>query len=192
MWPYPPERSTLKRNAVPTAVLVVSALIVALLAYGVLKQGQNTSIDQAVAAGDRPSAPGADIERPLLRGSGERKLADYRGKVVVLNFWASWCDPCRAEAPALESFSKTLGSRGVVLGATYDDVATDSVKFARENGLTYTSVKDVAKQLADKYGTRSLPETFVIDGRGKIVAMRRGEIDPGFLQDAMAKAETGV
>jgi cytochrome c biogenesis protein CcmG, thiol:disulfide interchange protein DsbE len=179
-----------KRTAVPTAVLVVSALIVALLAYGVLKQGQNTSIDQAVAKGDRPTAPGADIERPLLQGSGERKLADYRGKVVVLNFWASWCDPCRAEAPALERFSKTLGDKGVVLGATYDDVASDSMKFARENGLTYTSVKDVAKALADKYGTRSLPETFVIDPQGKIVAMRRGEIDAGFLKDAMAKAET--
>lgn len=182
----------MKRTAIPTAVLVVSALIVALLAYGVLKQGDDTTIDSAIAQGKRPAAPGADIERPYLGRSGETKLADYRGKVVVLNFWASWCQPCRQEAPTLERFSKQLGSRGVVLGATFQDSSSDSLSFARQYGMTYPNVRDVSTKLAEKYGTKQLPETFVLDGRGRIVDRRRGEIDMGFLQSAVAKAERGA
>ena len=182
----------MKRSAVPTAVLVVSVLLVALLAYGVLRQGDDTSLETALKSGNRPTAPGADLERPLVGKPGETKLADYRGKVVVLNFWASWCDPCRAEAPALEALTKRAGSRVQVLGATYDDLERDSEAFAKQYGLTYTSMRDVAKKLADRYGTKALPETFVLDGRGKIVALRRGEVDAGFLDDAVAKAQSGA
>src|SRR5205807_2156101 len=80
---------------------------------------------------------------PALQGGGRLRLADYRGKVVVLNFWASWCAPCTAEAPLLERTQRQLGSQGTVLGATYNDVPGDSLGFARKEHLTYPSGRDV-------------------------------------------------
>ena len=176
------------RRSVPTMVLVVSVLLVALLTYGVLAQRDDISLDKAMARGERPVAPGAGIQRPVLGGRGTRSLADYRGRVVVLNFWASWCDPCRQEAPVLEEASKALGSRGVVLGATYQDTARDSLRFKREEHLTYLSVRDVGRTLSEKYGTRALPETFVVDRTGRIVAMRRGALDRSWLDRALRTA----
>lgn len=172
----------------PTVVLVASVLLVALLAYGVLAQRDDTSLDVAVSRGQRPVAPGSDIQRPVLGGRSTRSLADYRGRVVVLNFWASWCDPCREEAPVLEAASKALGKRGVVLGATYQDTARDSLRFKREEHLTYMSVRDVGRTLSAKYGTRALPETFVVDRTGRIVAMRRGALDRAWLDRALRTA----
>ncbi len=182
----------MKRSAAPTVALVAAALLVALLAFGLLRQGDDTSLDQAVGRGERPAAPGADIARPLLDGSGERRLAELRGKVVVLNFWASWCDPCRDEAPALSAVHERLQAdgTGTVLGATYDDATADSKAFVAEQDLRFPSVRDVGKELAERYGTRSLPETFVLDREGRVVAVGRGEIDRAFLDAAVRKAES--
>ena len=88
------------------AVILASALLVGLLAYGVASRGQDTSIDDAIAEGKRIDAPTERL--PVLGKGGERSLADYKGKVVVLNFWASWCKPCTEELPLLEKTHKAI------------------------------------------------------------------------------------
>ena len=90
----------MRRIALPGLVALLAAALVALLVFGVLQTADNTSIDQAVAQGRHPVAH--DARLPQLDGAGAKTLADYRGHYLVVNFFASWCDPCRAEAKLLE------------------------------------------------------------------------------------------
>ena len=126
----------------------------------------------------------------MLGASGTRSLADLRGKVVVLNFWASWCKPCKAEAPVLAAAQERLqrDGTGTVLGVTYDDSTPDSLKFVKDYGVRYPNLRDVGTKLAEQYGTTSLPETFVIDAQGRIADFYRGQIDEARLDRALAKA----
>ena len=97
-------------------VTVAAALLVGLLAYGLTTTGTDTTLDQAVAKGERPQPPVAS-PLPVLGGTGTRSLADFKGKVVLVNVWASWCPPCVDELPLIEQAHKTLSRRGgTVLG----------------------------------------------------------------------------
>jgi cytochrome c biogenesis protein CcmG, thiol:disulfide interchange protein DsbE len=178
-----------QRGIVPIVVTVLAVALVGLLVYGVVQRADDTGLDTKVKHGDRPPAPGRDVELPLLAGRGTRSLADFGGRVVVLNFWASWCGPCEQEAPALESVQQRLrGTGGTVLGVTYKDYAADSRGFVRKFGVSYPSLRDDRLRLAPEYGTTKLPETFVLDRRGRIVAISRGVVSERFLDDALAKA----
>ena len=176
----------MKRNAVPIVAIIVAAALVGLLVYGVVHKGENRSLDDAVANGKRPVAP--DRALPVLDGAGSRSLASFKGKPVILNFWASWCEPCRIEAPLLERAQQRLSKAGgTVLGVTYRDASPDSNAFVRKFRLTYPSIRDVDGKLAQDYGTRALPETFVIDRTGRVAALTRGVVDRQFLDEALAK-----
>jgi cytochrome c biogenesis protein CcmG/thiol:disulfide interchange protein DsbE len=175
-----------KRNAVPLVAVLAVAALVGLLVYGVASRGENRTLDDAVSKGQRPAAP--DRTLPVLGGDGQRSLASFKGKPVVLNFWASWCDPCRIEAPLLERAQQRLArAGGTVLGVTFRDASPDSQAFVRRFRLTYPSIRDVDGRLAKEYGTRALPETFVIDADGKVAALKRGAVDRQFLDEALAK-----
>ena len=178
----------MKRSAVPFVAIVAAAALVGLLVYGLASRGADTTLDDAVAKGRKPAAP--DRALPQLGATGTRTLASLRGKVVVLNFWASWCEPCRSEAPVLERTQRQLQAKGegTVLGVTYRDATPDSQKFVKEFGLTYPSLRDVDGDLAKEYGTRALPETFVIDRRGRVVAISRGQVTQRFVDRAIADA----
>jgi cytochrome c biogenesis protein CcmG, thiol:disulfide interchange protein DsbE len=178
-----------QRSAVPIAVAVLAAALVGLLVYGVVARRDDTSLDAAVKKGQRPAAPGAGVTLPTLDGRARGSLAQLRGKVVVLNFWASWCGPCANEAPVLERAQQQLAGSGTVLGVTYKDDAQSSRDFVRKHRLTYPSLRDDRLDLAPKYGTTALPETFVLDKAGHVVAMSRGEVSQAFLARAIDRAQ---
>jgi cytochrome c biogenesis protein CcmG/thiol:disulfide interchange protein DsbE len=101
--------------------------------------------------------------------SSTGSLADYRGKVVVLNFWGSWCAPCRTEAPDLRAFDDRNRSKGVALvGVTVKDKPKDSVKFLEEFGLTNPNFDDPIGRVNVEYGLTGVPETYIIDRSGVI------------------------
>ncbi len=172
------------------AVILLAALLTGLIVYGVLNTGDDTSLDSAVKRGEQPAAPASSVSLPTLDGRSSMALDDLRGKVVVLNFWASWCDPCREEAPILERAQQRLqrAGAGTVLGVTYKDFADESRKFERELKLTYPSLRDDKLELAPKFGTSKLPETFVLDRRGRVVAISRGQLEEQFLTAALDRA----
>jgi cytochrome c biogenesis protein CcmG/thiol:disulfide interchange protein DsbE len=169
---------------------VVGAALIGLLVYGISAQSPTRTLDDAIEHGLRPAAPASTIKLPLLSGYGSRSLASYRGKVVVLNFWASWCTQCQEESSVLERAERRLLRRnGTVLGVTFQDTSPDSLEFMKRYRLTYPSLRDPTNELAQAYGTRQVPETFVIDRYGHVVAISRGEIEETFLNQAIALAE---
>jgi cytochrome c biogenesis protein CcmG/thiol:disulfide interchange protein DsbE len=164
---------------VPLAVSACVVALLALLAYGVASSGPDTDLDEAVAQGKRPAAPALDL--PGLDG-GRSTLEDYRGKVVVLNFWASWCEPCREESPLLETWHKALEKNGgTVVGVDVRDVSGDARRFVDEYGLSYPQLRDPDEDAMTDYDVVGLPETFVLDREGRIVALKRGPVDEEFL-----------
>jgi cytochrome c biogenesis protein CcmG/thiol:disulfide interchange protein DsbE len=180
-----------KRSALPITVAVLAAALVGLLVYGVVARRDDTSLDSAVQKGQRPAAPGSAVSLPMLDGDARQSLAQLRGKVVVLNFWASWCGPCEAEAPVLERAQKQLAPEGgTVLGVTYKDDASASRDFVRKYKVTYPSLRDDKLALAPKFGTTKLPETFVLDKDGRVVALSRGQVDQDFLTQAIDRARS--
>ncbi len=170
---------------VPIAVLCVFLALVALLAYGLSQNEPDRSVEDALARGELEDAPA--LELPKLSGGGSGSLADYRGEVVVLNFWASWCDPCREESPLLERWHRRMTKKGgTVLGVDVLDVTGDAEEFIDEYGLTYPMLKDKDGDALESFGVVAYPETFVIDRDGRIAAVRRGPVDEAFMTDAVA------
>jgi cytochrome c biogenesis protein CcmG, thiol:disulfide interchange protein DsbE len=161
--------------------VAVTALF-GLLLYGVLQGEDESGIDEALADGRRPAAPSLSL--PRLEGGGSTALRDYRGKVVVLNFWASWCAPCRDEAPLLERWHRRIAREGgTVLGVNALDATDDAREFVRRFGITYPNVRDVSGERLKPFGIAAYPETFVIDRRGRIAALVRGPVTERFLQE---------
>ncbi len=139
---------------------------------------------RAVAQADDLPAP--DFRMPALSGSGDIALRDFRGRVVVLNFWASWCGPCRREAAGLQSTWEAYGDRGVrFLGVDYRDDEAAARAYEREFGITYPSVYDPGGVLAFDYRLAGLPTTFIIDGAGRIVYRFVGYTDAAILRGAL-------
>lgn len=158
--------------------------LIALLVYGVAIKSGGNKFDNAVAAGQALPAPTRDVR--VLNDTGTKSLADYRGKVVLLNFWASWCEPCKAESPAIERAYRKYSKDGlVVLGANVDDLSKDANQFVIEHHLTYPIIRYSSTNATKDFGTKRLPETFVIDREGDVVALRRMQIDDEWLNTVL-------
>jgi cytochrome c biogenesis protein CcmG/thiol:disulfide interchange protein DsbE len=161
-------------------VVVIAVLaVVGLLGFGLLSKGGGS-----LAVGDR--APDKALTRLGQPGMGE--IADYHGKWVLVNFWASWCEPCKAEAPALESFQNAHEADGfTVLGINLDDTTGDALDFVRRYGLTYPQLREGdGGDRRDAYGMTGFPESFLIDPQGDVALIRRGAVTESYHTDQVA------
>jgi cytochrome c biogenesis protein CcmG, thiol:disulfide interchange protein DsbE len=200
-----PGRSILRRLP-RLALIVLAALLIALLAYGLEVKKPDDSIDQRLAEGRSAPAPGFSLElleRGTLPGplrkavgpalaDGKLSLEELRGTAAALNFWASWCSPCRDEAPLLERGWRRWGRRGVLfLGLDMQDLSGDARGFLRDLGVTYPSVRDPVRDVARDYGATGIPETYFVSSQGRVVAHVVGVISKRQLDAAAAAALAG-
>jgi len=180
-----------RRNVLPILAALAGACVIGLLIYGVSAQSKNRTLDEQVARKQWPAAPDASTPLPVLGAAGKRTLAALKGKVVLLNMWASWCTTCQEEAPLLErTQSVMLAHNSTVLGITDLDASPDSQSFVRQYHLTYPNLRDNTGSFVHAYGTIQLPESFIINRQGRIVAIERGPIGHAFANRALALAET--
>jgi cytochrome c biogenesis protein CcmG/thiol:disulfide interchange protein DsbE len=174
------------RRVKTTAQVLALACVAGLLALLVWQLGH-----QQHAPGVGTAAPAFTLHR--LEGPGRISLASYRGKPVVLNFWASWCEPCKGEAAVLERDWTSYRDRGVVfLGVDYHDLASDARRFVSAHELTFPMLEDGSGKVTGDYGISQVPETYVLNRQGRVVLHLAGPItDPSFaakFRSALAKA----
>lgn len=201
-----PPRSWRTRFQGILAVLLATAFL-ALLALGLLIKSPDDSIDQALSEGRSIAAPG--FELPVLAGGelpralaeragpalsdGSLALDELRGLPVVINFWASWCNPCREEASQLEAAWRKAASEGVLfLGLNMQDLSDDARAFLDEFGSTYPIVRDQADAVAGDWGVTGLPETFFISADGLVVSHIIGVASSEQLRTGVEAAKRGV
>jgi cytochrome c biogenesis protein CcmG/thiol:disulfide interchange protein DsbE len=142
------------------AVGAVTIIVLGLLTYGLFFRSS------AVIA---PGSPVPDFQLGTFDG-GRVALSQSAGEVLVINFFASWCDPCRQEAADVEAVWRRFRDQGVqFVGISYKDAESRSVEFLEEFGISYPSAPDPGNRTARAYGVTGVPETFVINGQGQLV-----------------------
>jgi len=191
--PEPPERQQpVRRILIAFVASVLVGGFVTLLVVGLMAGKVDTSIDDAIARGELKQAPGFTL--PVLANGdtlGKREdeplsLSELRGRPVVLNFWASWCDPCKREAAILEGAWRAGRARGlVVLGLDVQDLRGEALDFIREYRQTYPHVRDKSEKSYRDYGLTGVPETFFIDRAGRVRVHWVGEINAGQISDGI-------
>jgi cytochrome c biogenesis protein CcmG/thiol:disulfide interchange protein DsbE len=178
----PVQESTLKKKREKRLVIIclVSMLNVGLLVFILIQL--LTPASQAVKD-PLVGHPAPDFTLVMLNASslenGKLSLSSFRGKPVVLNFWASWCRPCKEELPLLENTWKQLQAqhKGIVfLGINFQESSKDAARFLQQYGITYQAGLDTDGSIANKYNVTSLPQTFFIDRNGTITGREPQEL----------------
>ena len=156
--------------------VVAAVAFVALLGYGIVAKGKA-----------RPEIGDVlqDESVQRLGGTDDASLADYRGRWVLVNLWASWCKPCVDESDALEAYSKAHRKEVAVVGIDTDDASTDALEFARANGITYDLLHDGEGKFKDAWGATGLPETMLVDPEGKLAYRFIGQVDGSQLETSV-------
>jgi cytochrome c biogenesis protein CcmG, thiol:disulfide interchange protein DsbE len=166
-------------------IILVAGGVMGLLAYGFTRDARY--IQSPLIASPAPS-----FTLTLFDGK-TITLEDFREKAVVLNFWASWCVPCRAEAQALEIAWQRYKDRAVVLvGVNIQDKEEDARAFMKEFGITYLNGPDDSGKIAIDYGVWGIPETFFIDAQGRITHKHAGELRLPVITAKLDEAMKGV
>jgi cytochrome c biogenesis protein CcmG/thiol:disulfide interchange protein DsbE len=167
---------------------LVAGLLVAVLGRESKSDGSMRRGVVTAAGVAEVGSPAPDFVLPALDGNDQVRLADFRGRPVILNFWASWCNPCRGEFPLLK---KTLrehrADRLAVIGVTYRDIPDDSREFVKKMQATWPQGVDDNRDVADAFGVRAIPWTFFIRSDGTIVARVFGITSQDKLDDPLGK-----
>jgi cytochrome c biogenesis protein CcmG, thiol:disulfide interchange protein DsbE len=154
------------------------ALVAGLIAFEALSSGSGN------AGRPAPPLPSAVLQPP------KRTLASLRGKPALINFWASWCEPCRKEAPELERFARQLGGAGALVGVDYTDRSDAGREFVKRYGWTFPILSDPDGIYGARYRFSGLPTTVVLDSRGRIVETLRGPQTVADLHQALRSAQS--
>jgi cytochrome c biogenesis protein CcmG, thiol:disulfide interchange protein DsbE len=193
-------RLSLSWGGAATVLAGGSAVVIAVFAIALTGHGRThgasaartgseqarTSLHAQLANRIQPVAPAASLKMPVLGRRGTEDLADLRGRVVVVNLFASWCAPCAAEESVLEQAEKEIvAQNATVLGITYVDSARASEEFVKAHGITYPVLRDVGGEFARAYGAVGIPETYVINREGRVAAIRRYEINRDWLEHTL-------
>ena len=199
-----PERPSRWRWPLRLVALSVVIGLLGLLAWATLSAGRGNSLVARIAAGEAPPAPSFSLEVLWPRAetwpvAARRRLADgrldlreLRGRPVVVNFWASWCIPCRDEAPILNASARAHAGKVVFLGVNVQDLSSDALAFSREFDTPYASVRDRGNRTYEDYGLTGVPETYYLDASGRIVAHVPGAISRTSLEQGIAQALGGA
>lgn len=183
--------------------LSLAVALFGLLAWATLSAGKGNSLVSRIAAGDAPPAPAFSLDVLWRRAEtwplgARRGLADgrvdveeLRGRPVVVNFWASWCIPCRDEAPILNASARAHAGEVVFLGINVQDLESDARDFSREFDTPYVSVRDRGNGTFEDYGLTGVPETYYLDARGRIAGHSPGAISRTSLEQGIAQAIKG-
>ena len=165
-------------------------LVVALLGLLVWKVATDNhgGVAAAYNRGEKPMAKDFTLER--LNGAGSLRLSSLRGRVVVVNFWASWCEPCKREAPIFQSASERYRGRIVFVGVDTTDFSGDGRSFLARYGVTYPNVRDRDGRVLSKYGGPPIPRTYVLNRSGRVVGYIFGETRSDRLEQEIQKALT--
>jgi thiol-disulfide isomerase/thioredoxin len=139
---------------------VAAAAIAALAIFGL---SSNSTAKRAA-----PALPTQVLVGPRVT------LASLRGQKVILNFWASWCGPCRKEAPELKKLSAELPAGVRLVGVDWNDAASGARSFIAKSGWTYPNLRDGSGDIGNTYRLRGMPTTFILDARGRIAAQLTG------------------
>jgi len=172
----------MNRVVLIAGILITVALVV-ILSAGLGKDPQH--IDSPLIGKQAP-----DFALKAV-GTGETiDLTQFRGKPLVVNFWATWCRPCYEEHPVLVSNAQMMQGQVQFLGVVFQDKEEKIQQFLNERGTAYPTLVDQAGKTAIAYGVGGVPETFFLNKDGKVVAKFEGPIDPESLQQNVRKAMT--
>ena len=153
--------------------IACSIAAVALLAYGLIAKGA-----EKLTIGE----PFPDAAMQRLDSTGAGSLADYRGRWVLVNLWASWCTPCEEESPLIERYLRRHRDDGlVVVGINTRDSTDDAREFIDEYGLTWEQFRDPDGARSEDLGSIGVPESFLVDPRGRLALLYRGPVDGAYL-----------
>jgi cytochrome c biogenesis protein CcmG/thiol:disulfide interchange protein DsbE len=193
------------RLIVRLVALMVAVAFAALLAYGLTTKATDASVDEALSRGETLPAPGFDLPalatgRPgglapqwqKAAADGRVDLDELRGTPIALNFWASWCDPCRAEADGLERGWRAAERQGVLfIGLNQQDAREEAHDFLRQFAISFPQIRDRAKDTARAWGVTGMPETFFISSNGDVVGHVVGTISEAQMQEGVVAARSG-
>lgn len=152
-----------------TLIAAVTVAAAATAAFFVLRRAPQSAVEVG--------QPALDFTVPSFP-SGQVRLHNHRGRVVLVNFWATWCPPCVEESPSLQKFAELMRTQGVeVLGISVDQDPAALQKFIDQSHLTFTIGRDPNQELARRYGTFQFPETYIVDRDGRVAEKIIGPID---------------